>query len=66
MLAREKYYSVMEDQVLIEMWRKHHKEIRPHNSPGYWLPTPASIVVQLSQIQRVGLTLRVVQVLVTG
>ena len=44
-------------QVLIVFWCKHYNTIRPHSSLGYWLPAPATFIVQTSQIHKVGLTL---------
>jgi len=34
LLAREKFYSVKEALVVIEMWCKHFNTIRPHSSLG--------------------------------
>ncbi len=56
LLAREIFYSLKEAQVLIEMWRKHYNTIRPHSSLGYRPPVPATVVLQPSQFQQVGLT----------
>ena len=56
LLNLEIFYSLKEAQVLIEMWRKHYNTIRPHSALGYRPPAPASILVQPSQIQWVGLS----------
>jgi len=57
LLAREIFYSVKEAQVLIEMWCMHNNTIKPHSSPGYKPPAPATFMAQPSQIHQVGLTL---------
>jgi transposase InsO family protein len=56
LLNGEIFYSLKEAQVLIEMWRKHYNTIRPHSSLGYRPPVPATILVQPTQIQSVGLS----------
>ena len=57
LLLREIFYSLMEAQVLIEMWRKHYNTVRLHSSLGYKPPVPATVVVQPSQIPQASLTL---------
>ena len=57
LLLREIFYSLMEAQVLNEMWRKHYNTVRPHSSLGYKPPVPATVVVQPSQIPQASLTL---------
>jgi len=49
LLAREIFYTVKEAQILIETWRKHYNMIKPHSSPGYRPPAPATFVAQPSQ-----------------
>jgi putative transposase len=56
LLAREIFYSLKEAQIMIEMWRKEYNTIRPHSSLGYQPPAPATILIQPSQFQQVGLT----------
>ena len=56
LLSGEIFYSLKEAQVLIEMWRKHYNTIRPHSSLGYRPPVPATVLVQPTQIQSVGLS----------
>jgi putative transposase len=34
LLNREIFYSLKEGQVLIEQWRRHYNEVRPHSSLG--------------------------------
>jgi putative transposase len=43
LLNREIFYSLKEAKVLIEMWRKHYNQVRPHSSLGYRPPAPESI-----------------------
>ena len=44
LLNREIFYSLKEAQVLIEQWRRHYNEVRPHSSLGYKPPAPQVIV----------------------
>ncbi|MEE9176574.1 MAG: integrase core domain-containing protein, partial [Thermodesulfobacteriota bacterium] len=44
LLNREIFYSLKEAQVLIEKWRRHYNEVRPHSSLGYRPPAPCAIV----------------------
>ena len=44
LLNGEMFYSLKEAQVLIEQWRRHYNEVRPHSSLGYRPPAPKSIV----------------------
>jgi transposase InsO family protein len=37
-------FILKEAQVLIEQWRRHYNEIRPHSSLGYRPPAPQAIV----------------------
>ena len=56
LLNLEIFYSLQEAKVLIEIWRRHYNTVRPHSALGYRPPVPASILVQPSQIQWVGLS----------
>ena len=56
LLNGEIFYSLKEAQILIEMWRKHYNTVRPHSSLGYHPPVPATVLVQPTQIQSVGLS----------
>jgi putative transposase len=40
LLNGEIFYTLTEARVLIEMWRKHYNQIRPHSSLGYRPPAP--------------------------
>jgi putative transposase len=35
LLAREIFYSLKEAEIVIEMWRRQYKTIRPHSALGY-------------------------------
>ena len=43
-LNTEIFYSLKEAQILIEQWRRHYNELRPHSSLGYRPPAPQAIV----------------------
>ena len=40
LLNGEIFYTLHEARVLIEMWRKHYNQVRPHSSLGYRPPAP--------------------------
>jgi len=44
MLNTEIFYTLKEVQILIEQWRRHYNEVRPHSSLGYRPPAPQAIV----------------------
>ena len=44
LLDGEIFYSLREAQVIIESWRWHYNEVRPHASLGYRAPAPEVIV----------------------
>ncbi len=44
LLNREIFYTLNEAQVLIEQWRRHYNEVRPHSSLGYRPPAPQVMV----------------------
>jgi putative transposase len=56
LLAGEIFYSITEAQVIIEQWRWHYNQIRPHSSLGYKPPTPATFISHISQLQPAGVT----------
>jgi putative transposase len=56
LLAGEIFYSLTEAQVIIEQWRWHYNQIRPHSSLGYKPPTPATFIPIPSQVHNVGVT----------
>jgi len=41
LLNGEMFYSLKEARIVIESWRRHYNEIRPHSSLGYRPPAPA-------------------------
>ncbi|MDZ4722642.1 MAG: transposase, partial [candidate division Zixibacteria bacterium] len=43
LLNGEIFYTLAEAQVLIERWRKHYNQRRPHSSLGYRTPAPEAI-----------------------
>lgn len=40
LLNGEVFYSIAEARAMVEMWRKHYNEVRPHSSLGYKPPAP--------------------------
>ena len=56
LLAGEIFYSITEAQVIIEQWRWHYNQIRPHSALGYNPPTPATFIAITSQLQNAGVT----------
>jgi putative transposase len=40
LLNGEIFYTLKEARVLIEMWRRHYNQVRPHSSLGYRPPAP--------------------------
>jgi transposase InsO family protein len=43
LLDREIFYTLEEAKVLIEMWRKHYNQVRPHSALDYRPPAPETI-----------------------
>jgi putative transposase len=44
LLNGEICYSLAEARYLIERWRRHYNQIRPHSSLGYRPPTPEAVL----------------------
>jgi len=44
LLAGEVFATLAEARVLIERWRRHYNEARPHSALGYRPPAPAAIL----------------------
>jgi transposase InsO family protein len=44
LLNTEIFYTLKEAKVLIEEWRRHYNEVRPHSSLGYRPPAPQIII----------------------
>ncbi len=42
LLDGELFDTLYEAQVLVERWRRHYNEVRPHSSLGYRPPAPAA------------------------
>jgi len=40
LLNGELFYTLKEAQVVIEQWRKHYNQVRPHSALGYRPPAP--------------------------
>ncbi len=40
LLNGEIFYSLREAQIIIEAWRRHYNEVRPHSALGYRPPAP--------------------------
>jgi transposase InsO family protein len=43
LLDRELFDTLLESKVLIERWRRHYNNVRPHSSLGYRPPAPEAI-----------------------
>ena len=48
LLDGEIFYSLREAQILIESWRRHYNQVRPHASLGYRAPAPEVVVPALA------------------
>jgi putative transposase len=48
LLDGEIFYSLREAQVVIESWRRHYNQVRPHASLGYRAPAPEVVVPALA------------------
>jgi transposase InsO family protein len=44
LLNGESFYSLNEAKIIIENWRKHYNEIRPHSSLNYRPPAPKTLI----------------------
>ena len=44
LLNRELFYSLAEARYLIEYWRQHYNQVRPHSSLSYRPPAPVAIL----------------------
>ncbi len=49
-LNGEIFYTLKEAEILIEMWRKHYNQIRPHSSLNGRPPAPLTITVNEKQV----------------
>nr|WP_245216996.1 IS3 family transposase [Neoroseomonas nitratireducens] len=50
LLNGEVFNTLREAQVLIEEWRRHYNQVRPHSSLGYRPPAPETLPMARSQI----------------
>ena len=48
LLDGEIFYSLREAQVVIESWRRHYNQVRPHASLGYRAPAPEMVLPALA------------------
>jgi putative transposase len=48
LLEGEIFYSLREAQVVIESWRRHYNQVRPHASLGYRAPAPEVVMPALA------------------
>jgi len=48
LLSGEIFYSLKEAQIIIESWRQHYNQVRPHASLGYRAPAPEVFVPGLA------------------
>lgn len=49
-LNGEIFYTLKEAQILIEIWRKHYNQIRPHSSLNRRPPAPLTITMKEKQV----------------
>jgi transposase InsO family protein len=53
LLNGEIFYTVQEAKVLIEMWRRHYNQVRPHSSLGYRPPAPEASETEILTLEAV-------------
>ena len=46
LLKGEIFYTLKEVQILLEQWRRHYNQVRPHSALGYKPPAPEAILVR--------------------
>jgi putative transposase len=46
LLNGEIFYSLKEARIVIESWRRHYNEVRPHSSLGYRPPAPSVLIAE--------------------
>jgi transposase InsO family protein len=54
LLNGEIFYTLLEAKVLIERWRRHYNQVRPHSALRYRPPAPEAIAVPFSGRQITG------------
>lgn len=53
LLNGEVFYTLLEATIMIEKWRRHYNEIRPHSSLKYQPPAPAAILKNIPVVQNI-------------
>ena len=56
LLNGEIFYTLKEAKVMIERWRRHYNQKRPHSSLGYRPPAPEAVFVKPAALRSAGLT----------
>ena len=56
LLNGEIFYTLKEARIIIEMWRKEYKTIRPHSALDYQPPAPEAILIPSTQFYQPALT----------
>ena len=51
LLNGEIFYNLKEVKALVEQWRQHYNQVRPHSSLGYRPPAPQVMLPKITQIQ---------------
>ena len=54
LLDREIFYTLKKAQVLIERWRQHYNQVRPHSSLGYRPPAPEAVALKPATLRSAG------------
>ena len=54
LLDREIFYTLKEAQVMIERWRRHYNQVRPHSSLGYRPPAPEAVALKPASLRSAG------------
>lgn len=54
LLNGEIFYTLKEAKVIVESWRKHYNQVRPHSSLGYRPPAPKAKILTLNLDQKLG------------
>jgi hypothetical protein len=49
LLNGEIFYSLKEAKVLVEQWRQHYNQVRPHSALGYRPPAPQVMLPRITQ-----------------
>ena len=49
LLDWEIFTTLEEAKVLIEQWRRHYNQVRPHSSKNYRTPAPEAILIEATK-----------------